>query len=41
MRSGVRSMVWYVFALIIAFFVSMYYYFRFINEETVQKIFFY
>jgi len=41
MRSGARSMVWYVFILIIAFCVSLYYYVQFINEETVQKVFFY
>ena len=37
---GVRSMIWYVFILIIAFFVSLYYYMRFINDPCIQKLFF-
>ena len=37
---GVRSMVWYVFILIIAFFVSLFYYIKFINDPAIQNIFF-
>jgi len=37
---GVRSMVWYVFLLIIAFCVSVYYYISFINDPVIQSIFF-
>lgn len=37
---GVRSMTWYIFILVVAFFVSLYYYFSFINDPTIQKLFF-
>jgi len=37
---GVRSMVWYVFMLIIAFCVSLYYYHQFISDPTIQRVFF-
>lgn len=40
MKWGVRSMVWYVFILVIAFFVSLFYYYQFINEPNIQKLFF-
>ena len=36
---GVRSMVWYVFILIVAFCVSLYYYMQFINHPSIQRIF--
>lgn len=37
---GVRSMVWYVFILIVAFCISLFYYMSFINEPGVQRILF-
>lgn len=37
---GVRSMVWYVFILIVAFFVSLFYYIKFINDPTIQRLFY-
>ena len=37
---GVRSMVWYVFILIIAFCVSLIYYMQFINDPSVQRMFY-
>lgn len=37
---GVRSMVWYVFILVIAFCVSLFYYIQFINEPNIQNIFY-
>jgi len=36
---GVRSMVWYIFILIVAFCVSLYHYMQFINDPGIQKIF--
>ncbi len=36
---GVRSMVWYVLVLIVAFCVSLYYYLSLINDPSIQKIF--
>ena len=36
---GVRSMVWYVFILIVAFCVSLFYYMQFINEPSIQRVF--
>ena len=35
---GVRSMVWYIFILILAFCVSLFYYLKFINDPTIQNI---
>ena len=35
---GVRSMVWYVFILIIAFLVSLFYYIKFISDPSIQSI---
>lgn len=35
---GVRSMIWYVFILIIAFFVSLFYYTQFVNDPNIQNI---
>lgn len=40
MKWGVRSMIWYVFILVIAFFVSLHYYNQFINDPSIQRIFF-
>jgi len=37
---GVRSMVWYVFILVVAFCVSLYYYMQFINNPAIQRMFF-
>lgn len=37
---GVRSMVWYVFILLVAFFVFLYQYLNFINDSAIQNIFF-
>lgn len=37
---GVRSMIWYVFILIIAFCVALFYYTKFINDPSIQRIFF-
>ena len=37
---GVRSMVWYVFVLFIAFLVSLYYYLQFINDPSIKSIFY-
>ena len=37
---GVRSMVWYVFMLLIALVVSLYYYSLLMNEPTIQNMFF-
>ena len=37
---GVRSMVWYVFLLLIAFCVAVYNYISFINDPVVSSIFF-
>jgi len=37
---GVRSMVWYVFILIIAFCISLFYYMQFINNPSIQRMFF-
>ena len=37
---GIRSMIWYVFMLIIAFCISLYYYLQFINEANIQSIFY-
>ena len=37
---GVRSMVWYVFILFVAFFVSLYYYMKFINDPAIQELFY-
>lgn len=37
---GVKSMVWYVFILIIAFCVSLFYYIQFINDPAIQNIFY-
>ena len=37
---GVRSMVWDVLILVIAFCVSLFYYFQFINDPKIQSIFF-
>jgi len=37
---GVRSMVWYVFILVVAFCVSLFYYMKFINDPNIHKIFF-
>ena len=39
MNWGVRSMVWYVLILVIAFLVSLYFYFQFINDPTIQAIY--
>ena len=39
MNWGIRSMVWYVVILVIAFLVSVYYYLQFINDPTIQTIF--
>ena len=38
---GVRSMVWYVIMLVIAFCVALYYYLQLINDPSIQRIFFY
>ncbi len=40
MKWGVRSMAWYVLVLIIAFLVSLYYYIQFINDPTINRLFF-
>ena len=40
MKSDVRSMVWYVLMLVVAFFVSLYNYISFMSEDNIQKIFF-
>ena len=37
---GVRSMIWYVFLLVVAFCVALYNYMQFINDPTIQSIFF-
>ena len=37
---GVRSMIWYVFILLIAFCVSLFYYMQFMNDPSVQNIFY-
>lgn len=37
---GVRSMVWYVFILILAFCVSLFCYIRFINNPNIQNMFY-
>ena len=37
---GVRSMVWYVFILIISFCVSLFYYMKLINNPSIQRMFF-
>lgn len=37
---GVRSMVWYVFILIIAFCVSLFYYTKFISDPSIQRLLF-
>ena len=37
---GVRSMVWYVFILVVAFCVSLYYYMQFINNPSIQRLFY-
>lgn len=37
---GIRSMIWYVFILFIAFCVSLYYYMQFINDPGVQALFY-
>ena len=37
---GVRSMVWYVFIMLVAFCVSLYYYLQFINEPTIKSLFY-
>ena len=36
---GVRSMIWYVFILVIAFFISLYYYLSLMKDPTIQQIF--
>ena len=36
---GVRSMIWYVFILVIAFFVSLYYYLNLMKDPAIQQIF--
>lgn len=40
MRWGVRSMVWDVLILIIAFVVAIFYYIQFINDPGIQRLFF-
>ena len=35
---GVRSMVWYILILVLAFCVSLFYYLKFINDPTIQNI---
>lgn len=40
MKWGVKSMIWYVFILAIAFFVSLYYYNQLINDPNIQRLFF-
>lgn len=37
---GVRSMVWYVFILIVAFCVSLFYYMKLINDPIIQRMFY-
>lgn len=37
---GVRSMVWYVFILIIAFCVALFYYLKLINDPVIQRLIF-
>lgn len=37
---GVRSMVWYVFLLIIAFCVALYYYNQLMSDPSVQNLFY-
>ncbi len=39
MNWGIRSMIWYVVILIIAFLVSLYFYLQFINDPTIKAIF--
>ena len=36
---GVRSMVWYVFMLIVAFCISLYYYQRLMSDPIIQNLF--
>ena len=40
MKWGVKSMVWYVFVIMIALFISLFYYTQFIKDPSIQKIFF-
>lgn len=37
---GVRSMVWYVFILIVAFCISLFYYLQFINDPSIERLFY-
>lgn len=36
---GVRSMVWDVLILVIAFCVALYYYLHLINDPSIQRLF--
>jgi len=40
MKWGVKSMVWYVFVIMIALLISLFYYNQFIKDPGIQKIFF-
>lgn len=37
---GVRSMFWYVFILIVAFCISLFNYIQFINDPSIQSMFY-
>ena len=37
---GVKSIVWYIFILVIAFCVALHYYFKILNDPNIQRIFF-
>jgi len=40
MKWGLGSMVMYLFILIVAFFISLYYYFQLIHDSNIQSIFY-
>ena len=40
MKWGLRSMIWYVFILAIAFFIALFNYLKLINDPTIRDIFF-
>ena len=37
---GIRSMIWYIFILFVAFLMSLYYYLQLINDPNVKNLFY-
>ena len=40
MKWGLKSMIWYVFILVIIFFIALFNYFKLVNDPIIKSVFF-